>query len=129
VNNTPFGTTQVRELEWGGAKYELDKWTVTGAYYHYGQNDTLTGANANITCAAQTNTNNTNKGKGIFFGDTVATNCAGDFNLLSAVVDYAWTKHFDTYLGANYSEVNGGFASGNLQHNSTLVAAGARLKF
>jgi predicted porin len=129
VNNTPFGTTQVRELEWGGAKYEFDKWTTTVAYYHYGQNNTLTGANANITCATQTNTNNTNKGKGIFFGDTVAANCAGDFNLVSAVLDYAWTKHFDTYLGANYSEVRGGFASGNLQHNSALVAAGARLKF
>jgi hypothetical protein len=53
VNNTPFGTTQVRELEWGGAKYEIDKWTATVAYYHYGQNDTLTGAKANITCTAQ----------------------------------------------------------------------------
>jgi predicted porin len=129
VNNTPFGTTQVRELEWAGAKYELDKWTTTVAYYHYGQNDTLTGAKANITCAAQTNTNVANKGKGIFFGDTVAANCGGDFNLVSAVLDYAWTKHLDTYLGANYSEVNGGFASGNLQHNSTLVTGGARLKF
>ena len=99
------------------------------AYYHYGQNDTLTGAKANITCAAQTITNSANKLKGIFFGDTVAANCGGDFNLVSAVLDYAWTKHLDTYLGANYSEVNGGFASGNLQHDSTLVTAGARLKF
>jgi hypothetical protein len=83
----------------------------------------------NITCAAQTITNSANKLKGIFFGDTVAANCGGDFNLVSAVLDYAWTKHLDTYLGANYSEVSGGFASGNLQHNSTLVTTGARLKF
>jgi len=126
VNNTHSGPPKF--VSWNGEVRNTRSASGRhGRYYLYGQNDTLTGAKANITCAAQTITNN--KGKGIFFGDTVATNCSGDFNLVSAVVDYARTKHFDTYIGANYSEVNGGLASGNLQHDSTLVAAGVRLKF
>jgi predicted porin len=128
VNNTNYGTSQVRDLEWGGVKYEVGKWTTSVAYYHFGQNDFLI-SSKDVTCAGQTATNAANKVKGIFFGDTVGSNCAGDFNLISGLVDYTWTKHFDTYIGVNYSDASGAFASGNLQHNEFLVTTGARLKF
>ncbi len=129
VNNTNYGTSLIRDLQWAGAKYEWSSWTTSVGYYHYGQNSFLAGA-GNATCATNTATNVGKVAAGTAFGNPVASNCAGDFNLVAAVIDYKWTKHFDTYLIANYSTANGGFASGYLGDGSQYtVMTGIRLKF
>jgi predicted porin len=121
VNNTNFDTAKILQTAWAGAKYELGPWSFTGAYYHADQNSWLTGpAGKVVSCA-------TNSKPSV--GIAIPSNCSGNFNMGSFVVDYAFNKHFDVYAGVNYSTVDGGLSSGFLQDNSTLFMTGARLKF
>jgi predicted porin len=130
TTNNRFITDQIRELAWGGVRYVLDKWSFTGAYYWYGQNDYLkTTAGVVNNCAAETAFNARNKAAGTFFGNPVGANCHGDFNEVSFVVDYTFNKHFDTYAGVNWSETNGGFNSSALVTEQWSLVSGLRLKF
>ena len=88
-----------------------------GAYYHESQNS-YTDNNQN-TCA---------KANAAKAGVTQG-NCAGDLNMGSLSVDYAFSKHFDVYSGVSYSTFGGGLASGFLNTDTTTVATGLRLKF
>jgi predicted porin len=119
VNNNNFATTKEIQTAWAGAKYETGPWSFTGAYYHFDQNSWRTGTGAGTACA--------DNGSGKFNSKT--SNCAGNFDMGSFLIDYAFNKHFDVYAGVNYSVVDGGLASGFLQDNSTLFMTGARLKF
>jgi predicted porin len=122
VNNTNFDTAKILQTAWAGAKYELPSgWSFTGAYYYLDQNSWLTGpANAVKSCA-------TNAKPAV--GIAIPSNCSGNFNMGSFLVDYAFNKHFDVYAGMNYSTVDGGLSSGFLQTDSTLFMTGARLRF
>jgi predicted porin len=129
VNNTNYATSQVRELQWAGARYEWGNWMTSVGYYHYGQNAWLRGTTAD-TCATQTEKNAASAKAGTFFGNTVGVNCSGDFNLGSWILDYKWSKHFDQYIVVNYSTADGGFANGYLSAgNEATVMTGIRLKF
>jgi predicted porin len=115
VNNKNFETTKVLETFWAGAKYELPSgWSFTGAYYLGQQNSWI---NAGGACV---------RGNG---NTTAGSNCSGNINMGSFLVDYAFNKHFDVYAGVNYSVVDGGFAAGFLQTDSTFFMTGARLRF
>jgi predicted porin len=125
VNNSNFQTAKEIETAWAGAKYELPSgWSFTGAYYHYDQNSWINSSHNN--CAAQTAAN---KASATFAGIKTGSNCSGDFDMGSFLVDYAFNKHFDVYAGVNYSTVSGGLTSGFLQTDSTLFMTGARLRF
>jgi len=130
TNNFAFAGRE-RELVWGGAAYEIGGWRFSAAYYWYGQNDFLTGTAAGVfsNCAAKTASNAAAKNAGTFFGNAVGSNCHGDANQASFVIDYAFTKHFDVYVGYDWSEINGGFASGALAKENNLVMTGVRLKW
>jgi predicted porin len=101
----------VYNMEWAGAKFAMPTgWSFTAAYYHIIQNSwtiglTPTGTQG-IGCS----------GAGLL--------CAGEFEELSAVVDYTINKHYDAYAGVNWSEVKAGLASGfyGLPSNGTLGA-------
>jgi predicted porin len=117
IKNTNFQTTKELVTAWAGAKYEIGPWSFTGAYYHLDQNTWNTGD----TCAQAT--------AKVTSGIKIGANCAGNFDMGSFLVDYAFNKHFDVYAGVNYSTVDGGLSSGFLQTDSTLFMTGARLKF
>jgi len=59
----------------------------------------------------------------------VAGSCSGNFNAVSVSLDYHFTKRFDTYGGAMWSNVSHGLANGYL--NTTMIdpTVGARFSF
>jgi predicted porin len=111
-------------MEWIGARYQMmTNWNFSAAYYHVTQNSWTIGVgpigNQGLGCSAA----------GLL--------CAGDFNEVSAVVDYVFNKHYDLYGGVNWSEVTDGLANGFVgttvgtsgSENQVTVMLGARVKF
>jgi predicted porin len=115
------------DMEWAGLRYALSSgWNFIGAVYHVSQNSwtigKLPGGTAITNCV----------GAGLL--------CAGDFDEGSLVVDYIINKHYDAYVGANWSEVTNGLASGfkgtaatgasgsEGSENSTVVMIGFRIR-
>jgi predicted porin len=45
------------------------------------------------------------------------------------VVDYRFTRRFDTYAGVMYSKVSDGLANGYLYNSNTNVMVGFRFQF
>ncbi len=127
ADDIAYGSNRVLETAWAGAKYEAGPWAFTGAYYWWHQNDYIY-YNGN-NCAVQTGKNIAAVGTHQFVGSTVATNCSGDLNQGSFLIDYTFNKHFDVYTGVTFSELGGGLASGFLQNNDTSVVSGLRIKF
>ncbi|MGB9166541.1 MAG: porin [Rhodomicrobium sp.] len=119
-----FGSDRIRETAWAGASYEDGPWKLIGAWYFFSQNSFLTGTG--VTCAAATTTavNNPN-----FVGTRVGSNCSGDFNQGSFLIDYTLNRHVDLYSGVSFTEQNGGLNSGFLEDNTWVVATGMRLKW
>ncbi len=105
-HGSPYYTTAKElQMEWAGAKYEFGHgWSVTGAYYHVDQDAFIkygkSCATAEAGAAAGEHNATANKG------------CAGDYDQVSLLLDYAFNKHFDVYAGVTYAVVNGGLASG-----------------
>ncbi len=122
-----FGSDKVLETAWAGARYEDGPWSLTGAWYWWSQNSYLSSTMA--TCASVTTSNIAKKAAGTFIGNTVGTNCSGDLNQGSFLIDYAFNKHFDIYAGVTFSEMSGGINSGFLQDNNTTFASGLRVKW
>ena len=110
VNNAAFPHAKVLNVYWAGARYTvLPGLDVTGAFYGYHQN----------SYANKTYCENTSSGT-----------CAGTFKGFSADADYAFTKRFDAYIGAMWSEVAGGVANGYLfQRTNIDPTIGVRFKF
>jgi predicted porin len=111
-------------MEWIGARYQLmTNWNFSAAYYHITQNSWTIGL-----------TPTGNQGLGCTAAGLL---CAGDFNEVSAVVDYVFNKHYDLYGGVNWSEVTDGLANGFVgttvgtsgSENQVTVMLGARVKF
>ena len=126
VTNQPYaiGSDRVLQTEWGGAKYEMGPWAFTGAYYHLGQNEYITSAGRN--CAAATAHNVATAALGVKTG----SNCSGDTDTVSGLVDYTFNKHFDMYAGVAWSDVSGGLSSGFVGSlDNTTFMTGMRLKF
>jgi predicted porin len=127
-----LGSKKILDTEFGGATYKTGPWSFTGAYYHMGQNNytavnQLTGATSG--CTHTTNTTKTVGGVTVNTKDNASSNCAGDIDMGSFVVDYAFNKHFDIYAGVSIFDVSGGLGSGYLQTENVNFASGLRLKF
>jgi predicted porin len=111
-------------MEWLGAKYALPSgWNFTAALYHISQNNWTIGlgpaGDDGIGCS----------GAGLL--------CSGDFNEGSLVADYVINKHYDAYVGVNYSEVTDGLANGfegtpksgtSGSENQTTIMIGFRIR-
>jgi predicted porin len=107
-----FVNDKTLQVFWGGVRYtvipELD---LVGAYYGYKQNAFGTGASAGCS---------TNK----------SGTCSGTENVVSFDADYRLTKRFDAYIGAMYSGVKDGLASGFPYHTTDITTTmGGRFKF
>jgi predicted porin len=68
-------------------------------------------------------------GKNAGCSTVVSGSCSGNFNAVSFSLDYHFTKRFDTYAGAMWSNVSHGLANGYI--NTTMIdpAIGARFSF
>jgi predicted porin len=94
-DNNAFTTDKILQFYWTGLKYEF-AWglSITGAYYHVNQNTYIADSKP---CVA---------------GGASKTDCAGVFDQVSLVADYALNKHLDVYAGITYGRVTNGLASG-----------------
>jgi predicted porin len=113
TNNTAYAkNSKTMQIYWAGVKYTfLENFEVTAAYYGYKQNAYTTGAEAGCSSAA------------------ISGACSGNLNAVSLVADYRFTKRFDVFGGAMWSQVTGGLANGYLQTNNTNPTLGVRFSF
>jgi predicted porin len=111
VTNNAFVNPKTVQVYWTGARYSvMPNLDLTAAYYGYRQNAYGTGIQAGCTTAAH-------------------SVCSGSFESYSIDADYRFSIHFDTYLGAMYSGVHDGVASGYLRTTNINPTAGIRYKF
>ena len=94
VNNSA-----VYNLEWVGARYAMSSGlNLVAGFYHVNQENWTIGVGTagdqGLGCSAA----------GLL--------CAGDFYEGSLVADYVINKHYDAYIGLNWSEVTDGLANG-----------------
>ena len=94
-DNNAFTAARVLDFYWAGAKYDF-AWglSLTGAYYHVNQNSYIAD---NFACPAT--------------GGASALVCAGRYDQVSFLADYALNKHLAVYAGATWAQVSGGLAA------------------
>ncbi len=133
-NGTSFNNTllngRIFQIAWFGARYALtDSLDVSAAYYHAWQNDFSNGgpeafktvnaagaivAGGNTTCAAS---------------PSISIQCKGTQDVISAVLDWKFAPKWDTYIGTEFTQQNGGLVSGYLQHNDWTTSGGLRFRW
>ena len=108
VSNTAYNNPKEQTIYFGGVKYAaMTKLDVTAAFYGIDQNSYATGANTGCN-------------------DTRAGSCSGQEYVYSLNAVYHFTKKFDAYGGAMYSQVVNGLANGFLHNNQMTPSVGFR---
>jgi predicted porin len=111
VTNDAYDDSKTVQVYWSGVRYsvtaDLD---LTAAYYGYRQSADGTGAQAGCSTRAH-------------------SVCSGSLAAYSFDADYHFNRHFDAYLGAMYSGVHDGAASGYLYSTDINPTIGVRYKF
>jgi predicted porin len=111
VNNAAYGNSKTLQVYWTGVRYTVAPGLdLVAAYYGYQQNAYGTGKQAGCSTAAH-------------------STCSGSLEAVSFDADYHFNKHFDTYLGAMYSGVHDGAASGYIYSTNINPTIGVRYKF
>jgi predicted porin len=111
VTNNAYTNDKTVQVYWTGARYTVvPHLDLTVAYYGYHQNASGTGKTAGCTT-------------------TASSTCSGSFEAFSFDADYRFNLHFDAYLGAMYSGVHDGVASGYLNTTNINPTVGVRCKF
>jgi predicted porin len=111
ITNTAYNDSKTVQVYWTGVRYTvLPGLDLTAAYYGYQQNAYGTGTQTGCATSAH-------------------STCSGRFEAFSFDADYRFTKHFDAYLGAMYSGVHDGAASGYLYSTNINPTVGVRYKF
>jgi len=111
VNNTAYDNAKILQVYWAGLRYSLTHHLdLTAAYYGVHQNAYGTGTQADCSSAAH-------------------GTCSGNLEAISLDADYRFNVHFDAYLGAMYSQVQDGLASGYLNTTNINPTVGVRFKF
>jgi predicted porin len=111
VTNNAYDTPKTNQVYWTGVRYSIvPNVDLTVAYYGYQQNAYGTGKLAGCTTSAH-------------------GSCSGSLEAFSFDVDYRFNKHVDAYLGAMYSGVHDGVASGYLYSTNINPTIGVRYKF
>jgi predicted porin len=118
INNAAYGVNglgnRTLHVMWAGAKYAItENLDVIGGYYHYIQDSFFgTAAGGPAPCSGSEH-----------------PQCAGTFDAVSAAVDWRFAPKWDLYLGAMFSQVNGGLAFGFIQRNNIDPTLGLRFRF
>ena len=117
VNNAAFPQDKILNVYWAGIRYTaMPGLDLVGAFYGYHQNTYGTAAN-DAKCSTVT-------------GPSIPGTCSGHFEAFSFDAVYAFTHRFDGYVGAMYSAVYDGVASGyTFQRNDINPTIGVRYKF
>jgi predicted porin len=111
VTNNAFSNSKTVQVYWTGVRYTvIANLELTAAYYGYRQNAYGTANQAGCTTSAH-------------------SVCSGTLDAYSIDADYHFNKHFDAYLGAMYSGVHDGVASGYIYTTNINPTAGVRYKF
>jgi predicted porin len=111
VTNNAYNNSKTVQVYWSGVRYTvIPHLDLTAAYYGYRQNAYGTGTQAGCTTAAH-------------------SACSGSLDAYSIDADYRFNLHFDAYLGAMYSGVHDGVASGYLHTTNINPTLGVRYKF
>jgi predicted porin len=111
VTNNAFDSPKTVQVYWTGIRHRVvSNLELTAAYYGYRQNAYGTGIQAACTTAAH-------------------SVCSGSFEAYSVDADYRLNIHFDAYLGAMYSGVHNGVASGYIHSTNVNPMLGVRYKF
>jgi predicted porin len=111
VTNNAYDNSKTVQVYWTGVRYTLFRGLdLTAAYYGYQQNAYGTGKQAGCSTSAH-------------------STCSGSFEAFSLDADYRFNKHFDAYLGAMYSGVHDGAASGYIYSTNVNPTIGVRYKF
>src|ERR1700693_1904503 len=111
VTNNAYNNSKTVQVYWTGIRYTvIPHLDLTAAYYGYHQNAYGSGKQAGCTTAAN-------------------STCSGSFQAFSLDADYFFNKHFDAYLGAMYSGVHDGVASGYFYTTNINPTIGVRYKF
>ncbi len=111
VTNNAYNNSKTVQVYWTGVRYSvLPHLDLTAAYYGYHQNAYGTGTQAGCSSSAH-------------------STCSGSFDAFSFDADYRFNIHFDAYLGAMYSGVHDGVASGYINTTNINPTVGVRYKF
>jgi predicted porin len=99
------------QVYWTGVRYTvIPHLELTAAYYRVHQDAYGTGTQANCSTTAH-------------------STCSGSTEAISFDADYRFNVHFDAYLGAMYSGVHDGMASGYFYSTNINPTIGVRYKF
>lgn len=106
---------KVLQLSWFGGRYAItESLDVAAAYYHTEQNQ-YTIASASIAgCAANS---------------LSSSACAGTQDAASIIFDFRFAPKWDTYIGALYTQFNGGLDNGYLAKRFLVTTAGVRFRW
>jgi len=111
VSNTAYSNSKTLQVYWTGARYTvIPHLDLTVAYYGYHQDAYGTGKQAGCSTSKY-------------------SVCSGSLEAFSFDADYRFNVHFDAYLGAMYSGVHDGAASGYIYTTNINPTVGARYKF
>jgi predicted porin len=111
VSNTAYTNAKTLQVWWAGLRYAVTSHLqLVGAYYGVHQDPYGSGAQAGCATSAH-------------------SVCSGSLEAFSLSADYRFNTHFDAYLGAMYSAVDGGLGSGYLNTNNVNPTLGVRYKF
>jgi hypothetical protein len=102
VSNTAYADAdKILQVYWTGARYALNE-HITAALAYYGEKQNAYATGADAGCSS-----------------VVSGKCSGNFNAVSVSLDYHFTKRFDSYAGAMWSNVSHGLANGYI--NTTMI--------
>jgi predicted porin len=111
VNNTAYNNAKNVQVWWTGIRYAVvPALELTAAYY--GVHQAGYGSGALAGCSTN-----------------VSSLCSGSLEAFSLDADYRFNQHFDAYVGAMYSGVHDGMASGYIYTTNINPTIGVRYKF
>jgi len=111
VNNTAFDNPKLVQVYWSGVRYAIvPHLELTAAYY--GVHQSAYGSGSQAGCSTSEH-----------------SACSGSLAAFSFAADYRFSVHFDAYVGAMYSAVSAGMASGYLYTTNINPTLGVRYKF
>jgi predicted porin len=111
VNNAAYDNPKIVQVYWTGLRYRVvPRLELTAAYYRVHQDAYGTGKQAGCSTIAY-------------------STCSGSLEAFSFAADYRFNVHFDAYVGAMYSGVHDGMASGYLSTTNINPTIGVRYKF
>ncbi len=112
VNNTAYAKDdKVLQVFWAGARYAFNE-NLTAAIAYYGEKQNAYATGADLNCS-----------------NTISGACSGHLNAASVALIYHFTKRFDSYAGAMWSNVSHGLANGYLETTMIDPTVGFRYSF